>query len=445
MTRNMASRILTGSVLTLSLAAAQWTMAMPHPLTGEAQNSAYLGVSVDNVSPETASLLHLANGGTVISTVDQDGPACQAGLKTGDIVTAFNGKPVGGPDQLAAMIHGTAPGTTVTLKIVRNGHNQDMKVKLGAWPQFAGVPMPPHAPLNPVGTLAMPPMPPMTPDVEFHSFTPLLARSGIVVEPLCPQLSEFFGVTGNKGVLVRTVEKGSPGAAAGLKAGDVIVRVNNETIHDMQDWKRALKAQGKLTLSVVRDKHEQTLQMNLPASTSEFRSPDWESFGRNMQEFSAEMQQLQPELAANAQEWAQLDQVQMEALQRQIRESMKAIEPEMKRHAEEISKQTAQMKVQSEELQKEIEKMTPELQRQAKEMAGSMKPSAKDLADMNREIQLQMKNLQPDIQKQMEEFRKQWQEQQPQFKKQMEEFRKQWQQEMQEWQKSFQSSSPKQM
>ena len=48
----------------------------------------------------------------------------------------------------------------------------------------------------------------------------------------------------NKGVLVRSVEKGSPGAAAGIKAGDVIVRVNNETVHDMADWRRALKPQA---------------------------------------------------------------------------------------------------------------------------------------------------------------------------------------------------------
>ena len=67
-------------------------------------NGAYLGVMVDNVSPETAAALHLTSGGTVIANVDQDGPACKAGLKGGDVVTAFNGKSVSGRDQFASLI-----------------------------------------------------------------------------------------------------------------------------------------------------------------------------------------------------------------------------------------------------------------------------------------------------------------------------------------------------
>ena len=96
----------------------------------------------------------------------------------------------------------------------------------------------------------------------------MIARSGIVVEPLSPQLCEFFGVPPNKGVLVRVGgEEAAPGASAGLKAGDVIVKVNNETIHDMADWKRALNGKGKLSVTIVRDKREQNLQMNLAGRT----------------------------------------------------------------------------------------------------------------------------------------------------------------------------------
>src|SRR5215471_6728801 len=82
-------------------------MIAPQAFGGD-HTSAYLGVMVDKVSPETASALHLS-GGTTITTVDQDGPACRAGMKDGDVVSAFNGKPVGGPDQFASMIHSTAP------------------------------------------------------------------------------------------------------------------------------------------------------------------------------------------------------------------------------------------------------------------------------------------------------------------------------------------------
>ena len=261
---------------------------------GDPSSGAYLGVMVEKVSPETATALHLSSGGTAIENVDQDGPACRAGIKGGDIVSAFNGKPVSGPDSLPSMIRASAPGSTVTLTVYRNGKSQDMKVKLGDWKKMAALPprAAPSAPLSQVN--AMPglaaPMPPDPPDVDIHLHTPMIARSGIVVEPLSPQLCDFFGVPPNKGVLVRAVEKGTPGASAGLKAGDVIVKVNNETIHDMADWKRALNGKGKLSVTVVRDKREQNVQMTLPPNTSELKYGDWESFEQDMQAFAAEMQ-----------------------------------------------------------------------------------------------------------------------------------------------------------
>ncbi len=55
----------------------------------------------------------------------------------------------------------------------------------------------------------------------------------------------IFNVPAGRGVLVRSVEKGSPADAAGLRAGDVIVKLNNETVHDMADWRRAMRVQGE--------------------------------------------------------------------------------------------------------------------------------------------------------------------------------------------------------
>lgn len=412
-------KLLATTTLVLGLSA-PWAMA------GDPHSSTYLGVMVDKVSPETAASLHIS-GGTLISTVDSDGPACQAGLKPGDIVSAFNGSPVPGPDQFASMIHSNAPGSTVTLTIWRNGKSQDIKVKLGSWSQMARVPPPPpiaHVPLNPVGT--MPPMPPVpaVPDVDIRTYTPMVARSGIIVEALSSQLAEYFGVPVNQGVLVRTVEKGGPGSAAGLKAGDVILRVNNETIHDMADWKRALKAQsGKVSLQIMRDKRQQTLQMAVPASTSELTGPDWEQFDRDMKAMAEELKTLQPEIEANAREWAQmaqLDRKQIDEIHGQAEEAAKSWTPAMKMQAEELSKQTEQMN-------KEIAKMAPEWQKQAKEFAETWKPTAEQWKTMQEEINKSMKDLQPELQKQMEQFQKEWKEQ------------------MQEWQKSWSESVPKRM
>ena len=402
---------------------------------------------VDNVPADKAASLHLKDGGgAAITGVDQDGPACRAGLKRGDIVVAFNGKQVEGPDQFASLIHSSAPDSSATMTVIRDGQSKEVKVTLGDWKQMAHMPKPPVPPMGSMGfTGPTPPVPPrMYPDIEIPSFTSISARHGIVVEPLSPQLCDFFGVPQNKGVLVRSVEKGSPGGAAGLRAGDVIVRVNDETIHDMADWRRAMKTRsGKVTIAVVRDKKEQNIEISLPANSSKLQGEDWDGLGfdLDMQAMSEEMQKLGPELAENAQEMttlAQLDQNQVDEINEQAQAAaknavpdmkkqvenarkqadaaMKAATPEMKKRAEELAKQAAEWQKQSEQVRKEIEKMTPQMERDAIQMADSMKPTAKELADMARDISEQMKEMQPELQKQME-----------QFKKDMEQEKREWQ------------------
>ena len=67
------------------------------------------------------------------------------------------------------------------------------------------------------------------------------ARSGLMVENLTPQLGDYFGAKDGKGVLVRSVEKGSRAEQAGFRAGDVIVKVNGESISDSGDFTHAVR------------------------------------------------------------------------------------------------------------------------------------------------------------------------------------------------------------
>ena len=249
---------------------APWAGAVPSP--GDPHSTAYLGVMVDNVAPTTAASLHLKDGsGAVITGVDQDGPACRAGLKSGDIVTAFNGKPVEGGDQFASLIHSSAAGTVVSMTVIRDGQSKEMKVTLGDWKQMAGMPGPPLAAAGRMAFAPPPPPPPplpprMYPDVEVPNFTPISLRNGIAVEPLSPQLCDFFGVPQNKGVLVRSVEKGSRGEKAGFHAGDVVVKVNGQPVHDTSDFTHALRSSPSraAAVTVMREKREQNLTLTLP-------------------------------------------------------------------------------------------------------------------------------------------------------------------------------------
>ena len=130
--------------------AASVTGAAATPNAGwtDPHSTAYLGVHIEDVSPEVASAMRLKDSiGAIITYVDQDGPACHAGLKNNDVIVGFNGSKVQSAEQLGNLIHAIAPGQTVTMTIVRRGgQSSDVKVALGSWP---------HAPARPVA--AVPP------------------------------------------------------------------------------------------------------------------------------------------------------------------------------------------------------------------------------------------------------------------------------------------------
>jgi membrane-associated protease RseP (regulator of RpoE activity) len=160
------------------------------------------------------------------------------------------------------MIKETPPGRVVNLGISRDGQPLSVKVQLAdrhksmEWePKF-------HPEMPKVQIPNMPDFDLPVSVVIVHSS----ARSGLMVENMTPQLGEFFGVKGGNGVLVRSVEKGSRGDKAGFRAGDVIVKVNNQAVHDSSDFTHALRSsQGSsASVTLIRDKKEQKLTLTLP-------------------------------------------------------------------------------------------------------------------------------------------------------------------------------------
>ena len=241
------------------------------------QGTSYLGVGAIDIDADRVKALKLPEArGVEIKSVDADGPAAKAGLKEGDVVLEYNGQRVEGTEQFVRLVRETPPGRQVRLEISRDGKKDNITLTTGTrTSHFIGsgdgfrfdVPVPPVAP--------MPPMPPMPPNAErwWHGNAPDLPggnmswRSGalgIETESLGPQLAQFFGV--KEGVLVRSVNKNSPAEKAGIKAGDVIVKIGDNAVDSPRDISRELRSlQSKSTVSLmlVRDQKEMTVTLSL--------------------------------------------------------------------------------------------------------------------------------------------------------------------------------------
>jgi len=228
-------------------------------VTGE--GNAWLGITLSEVTAEKAKELKLPGEyGAVIERVQEDSPAAKAGLAQGDVIVSFAGERIRSVAQLRRMVRETPAGRTVTLEVSRNGQTRSVSVKTGTARERAGA-----------WGFAMPKMDIRIPHFEMPQFdVNVLVRGallGISGEDLTSQLAQYFGVKQGGGVLVREVMPGSAAEKAGLKAGDVIVRVDQAEVKTLGDLRRALPhdfdAKRKVALGIVRNRQEQAVSVEL--------------------------------------------------------------------------------------------------------------------------------------------------------------------------------------
>ncbi len=267
----------------------------------------YLGVGLRDVSEEQIGALKLKESrGAEIVRVDHDGPAGKAGLREHDVILQMNGQGVEGEEQLRRMLRETPAGRVVSLIISRDGQPQTLSATLAnrqdverlAWQQHMTVPdpdglgVPATAPVGSSGSGVAPRGgmgffhgggPSLAPgshgDRGFLGTMLGLPYTGATLEPVGPQLAEFFGVQGGSGLLVRSVEANSPAATAGLKAGDVVVKLNQLAVAGIGDWSKTIHDnKGKpVPVTVLREKREQTL--TLTPDPKRKSGVEWPEFG----------------------------------------------------------------------------------------------------------------------------------------------------------------------
>jgi serine protease Do len=268
----MKNRWQIGAILTLAAVAASplsfaQTTPSAHSANIAVQSASYLGVGIMDVDAGRARTLKLKEEhGAEITKIDPSSPAGKAGVKVGDVVLEYNGQAVQSSAQLQQLVRETPPGHQAKLSVWRNGApvavtatiESRRMVMIEGEPWYAVDPATPAAPAMP-SMPAMPPMPNLDFDIPHIQTVMRNSTLGIAGEALGDeqQFAEFFGV--KDGILVKAVDSNSPAERAGIKAGDVIVKVADTRVGSLRELTVALRtsrAKGSYTVTVIRNKKE---------------------------------------------------------------------------------------------------------------------------------------------------------------------------------------------
>jgi serine protease Do len=229
--------------------------------TGEPA-AGWLGVAISEITAEKAKDLKLPQAeGVTIDQVGENSPASKAGLQKGDVVTEFNGQHVEGGLEFERLVRETPPGRTAKLSVLRNGKNQSLSVVMGDLAQSGnggnGGQNAPRFRGQPQGANGGPGPQPGAFQGGFQgrNQAPQGPTLGVSAQDVSGQLGSYFGAPDGQGVLITDVRAGSAGDKAGLKAGDVITKLDGQPVHNAADLRMLLRAKSDantVTLGVIR-------------------------------------------------------------------------------------------------------------------------------------------------------------------------------------------------
>jgi serine protease Do len=286
-----------GQVLNAAEISAAWGQQMLAAAMGEGHARAaqgYLGIETRDVSEDQLGVLKLKDArGAEITNLDHDGPACKAGMRMHDVILQMNGQVVENEDQLRRMLKDMPVGRSVSFVVSRDGQTQTLAMQMAdrntvglqAWEQHYTVPAPGPSGVVRGNTFFDSKTANAMPAPKEHrdllgTETIILSSSftGAKLEVMGPQLAEFFGAAGGAGLLVRSVDTNSPADDAGMKAGDVVVKINSISVASGTDWTKTVHDnKGKpVPVVVLREKREQTLTLTPDGKK---RSSLWLGFG----------------------------------------------------------------------------------------------------------------------------------------------------------------------
>ena len=183
-----------------------------------------LGVNIQPLTADLAASLGLNQSrGAIVSGVQAGGPADRAGVKRGDIITAFNGTPVTDNNTLRNAVARTQPGNVATITVSRDNREQQLRVTLGELPSDSA----------------------REEHEESTGTREDAGGLGLNVQPLSPALVQRFNLkSATQGLVITDVAQAGAGAEAGLQPGDVIEEVNRQPVRTVAELQAALKGSG---------------------------------------------------------------------------------------------------------------------------------------------------------------------------------------------------------
>jgi serine protease Do len=189
----------------------------------------WLGVHIQRLTPEMAESLGIPGAkGVLVADVMKDAPAEKAGIRSGDVIVAFDGKGVATESELPALVASARPGSKVEVKVIRDGKEMTLHVTLTEMEGSAA------------GKAA-------TGDSDS------LKRLGLAVQDLTPEIARKLGVENRKGVAVVSVEDGGLADDAGFQPGDIVRQVNRQPVADVAEFTKAVRKSkdDKVTMFLV--------------------------------------------------------------------------------------------------------------------------------------------------------------------------------------------------
>ena len=197
----------------------------------------YIGIVPQDLTPQLASSFGLKDTrGALVSFVDANSPAANAGMLRDDVIREVNGTPINDQGELRNKIAELAPGETLSVKVLRNGTEKMLSIKVAA---------------RPVETASK---------SEAAPDAGTSGKLGVAIQDMTPQVARQLGLPASAtGVVVTQVQPDSPASEAGLKRGDVVQEVNRKPVKSASDFRNAVTQSAKTPLLLLIQREDKTI------------------------------------------------------------------------------------------------------------------------------------------------------------------------------------------